>query len=113
MGRAPATKAPSAEIITIDGHQVRVTNPDKLYFSREAQVSKLDLVRYYLSIAPGALAGIRNRPIVLKRFVDGAEQPAFYQKRAPTDHPDWIRTISSRRSNRIRFGLSNPARAAL
>jgi DNA primase len=86
---------------------------DKLYFSREAQVSKLDLVRYYLSIAPGALAGIRNRPIVLKRFVDGAEQPAFYPKRAPTDHPDWIRTISSRRSNRIRFGLSNPARAAL
>ena len=64
-------------------------------------------------LAEGALAGIRNRPIVLKRFVDGAEQPAFYQKRAPTDHPDWIRTISSRRSNRIRFGLSNPARAAL
>ncbi len=87
MGRAPATKPPSAEILTIDGHEVRVTNPDKLYFSREAKVSKLDLVRYYLSIAPGALAGIRNRPIVLKRFVDGAEQPAFYQKRAPTDHP--------------------------
>ncbi len=94
MGRAPATKAPSAEILTIDGHEVRVTNPDKLYFSREAQVSKLDLVRYYLSIAPGALGGIRNRPIVLKRFVDGAEQPAFYQKRAPTDHPDWIRTVT-------------------
>jgi bifunctional non-homologous end joining protein LigD len=94
MGRAPATKAPSAEILTIDGHEVRVTNPDKLYFSREAQVSKLDLVRYYLSVAPGALAGIANRPIVLKRFVDGAEQPAFYQKRAPTDHPDWLRTVT-------------------
>jgi DNA ligase D-like protein (predicted polymerase) len=93
MGRAPATKATSAEIITIDGREVRVTNPDKLYFSREAQVSKLDLVRYYLSVAPGALAGIRDRPIVLKRFVDGAEQPAFYQKRAPTDHPDWLRTV--------------------
>jgi bifunctional non-homologous end joining protein LigD len=92
--RAPATKATSAEIITIDGREVRVTNPDKLYFSREAQVSKLDLVRYYLSVAPGALAGIRDRPIVLKRFVDGAEQPAFYQKRAPADHPDWLRTVT-------------------
>lgn len=94
MGRAPATKATSAEIITIDGREVRVTNPDKLYFSREAQVSKLDLVRYYLSVGPGALAGIRDRPIVLKRFVDGAEQPAFYQKRAPADHPDWLRTVT-------------------
>jgi bifunctional non-homologous end joining protein LigD len=94
MGRAPAAKATSAEIITIDGREVRVTNPDKLYFSREAQVSKLDLVRYYLSVAPGALAGIRDRPIVLKRFVDGAEQPAFYQKRAPADHPDWLRTVT-------------------
>jgi len=78
----------------IDGREVRVTSPDKLYFSREARVCKLDLVRYYLSIAPGALAGIRNRPIVLKRFVDGAEQPAFYQKRAPTDHPAWLRTVT-------------------
>jgi bifunctional non-homologous end joining protein LigD len=94
MGRASDTKAPSAEILTIDGHEVRVTNPGKLYFSREAQVTKLDLVRYYLSIAPGALTGIRDRPIVLKRFVDGAEQPAFYQKRAPTDHPDWLRTVT-------------------
>src|ERR1700735_2693504 len=92
--RAPATKAASAEILTIDGHEVRVTNPEKLYFSREARVSKLALVRYYLSISSGALGGIRNRPIVLKRFVDGAEQPAFYQKRAPTDHPDWIRTVT-------------------
>jgi bifunctional non-homologous end joining protein LigD len=94
MGRASATRGPSADILTIDGHEVRVTNPDKLFFSREAQVSKLDLVRYYLSIAPGALVGIRDRPIVLKRFVDGAEQPAFYQKRAPTDHPDWLRTVT-------------------
>jgi DNA ligase D-like protein (predicted polymerase) len=51
-------------------------------------------VRYYLSVAPGALAGIRDRPIVLKRFVDGAEGEAFYQKRAPTERPSWVRTVT-------------------
>ena len=50
-----------AEVLSIEGHQVRVTHPDKLYFSRQTKLSKLDLVRYYLSIAPGALAGIRDR----------------------------------------------------
>jgi bifunctional non-homologous end joining protein LigD len=78
----------------IEGREVRVTNPDKPYFSLETKLSKLDLVRYYLSIAPGALAGIRDRPIVLKRFVDGAEGQAFYQKRAPENHPEWLRTTT-------------------
>ena len=68
-----------AEVLTIDGREVRVTNPEKPYFSLQTKLSKLDLVRYYLSIAPGALSGIRDRPIVLKRFVDGAEGQAFYQ----------------------------------
>src|SRR3981189_1906088 len=83
-----------AEVLSIEGRQVRVTHPGKLYFSRETKLSKLDLIRYYLSIAPGALAGIRNRPIVLKRFVNGAEGDAFYQKRAPTDRPSWLRTVT-------------------
>src|SRR4030088_2096737 len=83
-----------AEVLSIEGRQVRVTHPDKLYFSRETKLSKLDLVRYYLSIAPGALTGIRNRPIVLKRFVNGAEGEAFYQKRAPVDRPSWLRTVT-------------------
>src|SRR6266581_4017879 len=83
-----------AEVLSIEGHQVRVTHPDKLYFSRQTKLSKLDLVRYYLSIAPGALAGIRDRPLVLKRFVNGAEGDAFYQKRAPTDRPSWLRTVT-------------------
>jgi DNA ligase D-like protein (predicted polymerase) len=65
-----------------------------LYFSKQVRVSKLDLVRYYLAVAPGALAGIRDRPIVLKRFVNGAEGEAFYQKRAPEDRPDWLRTVT-------------------
>jgi DNA primase len=66
-------KEDTAEVLSIDGRDVRVSNPDKLYFSKQTKVTKLELVRYYLAVAPGALAGIRDRPIVLKRFVDGAE----------------------------------------
>jgi DNA ligase D-like protein (predicted polymerase) len=80
------------EALTIEGREVRVTNPDKPYFSLQTKLSKLELVRYYLSVAPGALAGIRDRPIVLKRFVNGAEGEAFYQKRAPANRPTWLRT---------------------
>lgn len=80
-------------VLALDGREVRVTNPDKSYFSR-ARLSKLDLVRYFLSVAPGALAGIRDRPLVLKRFVDGAEGEPFYQKRAPARRPDWLRTVT-------------------
>jgi bifunctional non-homologous end joining protein LigD len=82
------------EVLQIDGRDVSVTNADKLYFSKQTRLTKLDLVRYYLSVAPGALGGIRDRPIVLKRFVDGAEGEAFYQKRAPTNRPPWLRTIT-------------------
>jgi len=86
-------KEPADEVLAVDGHEVRITHPDKLYFS-QARVSKLDLVRYYLTVAPGALAGIQDRPIVLKRFVNGAEGEAFYQKRAPTQRPPWLRTVT-------------------
>lgn len=84
----------TAEILSLDGREVRVTHPSKLYFSRQVRVTKLDLVRYYLSVAPGALQGIRDRPIVLKRFVNGAEAEPFYQKRAPSDRPEWLRTVT-------------------
>jgi len=84
----------AAEVLAIGGREVRVTHPGKLYFSKQAKLSKLDLVRYYLSVAPGALAGIRDRPIVLKRFVHGAEGEAFYQKRAPGERPAWLRTTT-------------------
>jgi bifunctional non-homologous end joining protein LigD len=92
-GKGPSVKE-EAEKLSIDGNEVFVTHPEKLYFSKEIKLSKLDLVRYYLSIAPGALAGIRGRPLVLKRFVNGAEAEAFYQKRAPADHPSWLRTVT-------------------
>ena len=87
-------KEDAGEVLTIDGREVRVTHPDKLYFSKERRVTKLELVQYYLSVAPGALFGIQDRPVVLKRFVDGAEGEAFYQKRAPAARPDWLRTVT-------------------
>jgi bifunctional non-homologous end joining protein LigD len=88
------SKEEAAESLSIEGREVRVTHPSKLYFSKQVKLSKLDLVRYYLSVAPGALKGIADRPIVLKRFVNGAEAEAFYQKRAPGDRPTWLRTVT-------------------
>jgi bifunctional non-homologous end joining protein LigD len=87
-------KKEAAEVLTIDGRDVRVTNPDKPYFSRAVKLSKLDVVQYYLAVASGAVTGIRDRPIVLKRFVDGAEHEPFYQKRAPDNRPDWLRSVT-------------------
>ncbi|GAA2755168.1 DNA polymerase domain-containing protein [Actinopolymorpha rutila] len=71
------------------GHEVTVTNPDKLVFPAGGH-TKLDLVRYYLAVADGALRGIEGRPMILKRFVKGIEQEAFFQKRAPGNRPDWV-----------------------
>jgi bifunctional non-homologous end joining protein LigD len=87
-------KEEAAEVLTVDGREVRVTHPGKPYFSRQVQLTKLDVVRYYLAVAPGALGGIRDRPLVLKRFVDGAEGEPFYQKRAPDKRPAWLRTTT-------------------
>jgi bifunctional non-homologous end joining protein LigD len=84
----------NVELLTIEGLTVRLTHPDKLYFSAHTNLSKLDIVHYFLSVAPGALAGIRDRPLVLKRFVNGAEGEAFYQKRAPSNRPPWLRTAT-------------------
>jgi len=87
-------KEAAKELLSLEGREVQITHPDKLYFSSQVRVSKLDLVRYYLSVAPGALAGIQDRPIVLKRFVNGAEGEAFFQKRAPDQRPSWLRTVT-------------------
>ncbi|HEY3667364.1 MAG TPA: DNA polymerase domain-containing protein [Polyangiaceae bacterium] len=81
---------PEVELLSIAGHTVPITHPGKLYFSKQVRLTKLDIVRYYLSVAEGALLGIRDRPIVLKRFVNGAEAPPFYQKRAPEKRPAWL-----------------------
>jgi len=87
-------KQEASELLSIAGQEVRITHPDKPYFSKQVKLSKLDLVRYYLSVTDGALGGIKDRPLVLKRFVNGAEGEAFYQKRAPSDHPGWLRTVT-------------------
>jgi bifunctional non-homologous end joining protein LigD len=87
-------KETASKVLSLEGREVQITNPEKLYFSSQARVTKLDLVNYYLSVAPGALAGIQDRPIVLKRFVNGAEAEAFYQKRAPDKRPPWLRTVT-------------------
>jgi bifunctional non-homologous end joining protein LigD len=88
------TQEEAPVLLEILERQVRITHPSKLYFSQQVKVTKLALVQYYLAVAEGALTGIRGRPIVLKRFVDGAEQPAFYQKRAPAARPAWLRTVT-------------------
>ncbi|HEX8951928.1 MAG TPA: DNA primase, partial [Polyangia bacterium] len=88
-----ATKE-AAELLVVDGREVRISNPSKPNFAADVKQTKLERVRYYLSVAGGALNGIRDRPIVLKRFVDGAAGEAFYQKRAPEKRPEWLRTVT-------------------
>ena len=87
-------KADDAELLDVGGRTVRISSPTKPYFTRGVQLTKLDIVRYFLSVAPGALRGIVDRPVVLKRFVNGAEAEPFYQKRAPSDLPEWMRTVT-------------------
>jgi bifunctional non-homologous end joining protein LigD len=81
------------EVLEVAGRTVTVSNPGKVFFPRTGH-TKLDLVRYYLSVADGALRAVGGRPMVLKRFVNGAEGEAFFQKRAPSSRPDWIETIT-------------------
>lgn len=87
-------KADDAELIEVAGRVVRISSPQKPYFSRGVKLTKLDIVRYFLAVAPAALRGIVDRPVVLKRFVNGAEAEPFYQKRAPSDLPEWMRTVT-------------------
>jgi len=81
-----------AEVVEVAGREVTVTNPGKVFFP-QGERTKLDMVRYYLSVADGAVRGVRDRPMALKRFVNGAEGEAFFQKRAPDKRPDFIGTV--------------------
>jgi len=80
------------DVLQIAGREVSISNPDKVFFP-EIGATKLELVRYYLSVAEGALRGIADRPMALKRFVNGAAGDFFFQKRAPASRPDWIETV--------------------
>src|SRR5437899_6922560 len=81
--------------LEVAGREVVITNPDKVFFPQSGH-TKLDLARYYTAVADGALRGIAGRPIVLKRYVDGAEGEPFFQKRAPAQHPEWVETVELR-----------------
>ena len=83
------------QVFELAGREGAISNPSKGFFAR-AGVTKLDMVRYYLSVASGALGGVSGRPMALKRFVNGAESEAFFQKRAPDKRPDWIETVELR-----------------
>lgn len=74
------------------GREVAITSPEKVFFPR-AGYTKLDLARYYLTVAEAALRGVAGRPMVLKRYVNGAEEEPFFQKRAPASRPDWVETV--------------------
>ena len=86
MGRS------TGQVLELSGREVVVTHPDKVVFP-EAGHTKLDLVRYYLSVADGALRGVTGRPMVLKRFVKGVAEEAVFQKRAPAKRPDWVEVV--------------------
>jgi DNA ligase D-like protein (predicted polymerase) len=81
------------EVLRLGDREVTVTNPGKVFFE-SIGATKLDLVRYYIAVAPGALTGAGGRPMALKRFVNGAAGEAFFQKRAPENRPAWLRTVT-------------------
>src|SRR5215203_320131 len=83
---------PEREIVTVDGKEVSISNPGKVLFP-EAGHTKLDLVRYYLAVAEGALRGAGGRPNVLVRHPNGVGEEFFYQKRAPESRPEWIEVV--------------------
>lgn len=85
----------AAETLDIEGHEVRVSSPDKVVFP-EPGLTKSDVVRYYLSVADGALRGAAGRPMMLKRFVKGITEEPFFQKRVPDNHPVFIETATLR-----------------
>src|SRR5437868_14191909 len=88
LPRMPARK----ELLQIEGREIPISNPEKVFFPQRGY-TKLDLVRYYLAVATGALRGAGGRPMALKRYVNGAEGEFFFQKRAPESRPEWIETV--------------------
>lgn len=89
----PPKEDPGAVELEVDGRTVRVTNPDKVFFSARGE-TKLDLVQYYVAVGEAALRGVLERPTVMKRYPDGAEGPSFFQKRVPANRPPWLQTAT-------------------
>src|SRR5438552_12508642 len=80
------------ELLQVEGREIAISNPEKIFFPQRG-ITKIDLVRYYLAVAEGALRGAGGRPMALKRFVNGAAGDFFFQKRAPDARPDWVETV--------------------
>lgn len=80
-----------ALILELDGHEVKVTHPDKVFFSKHGG-TKLDLVRYYQAVEEPLLRAMRGRPVLLERYPDGASGKSFFQKRVPKGAPEWLQT---------------------
>src|SRR6476620_11335037 len=86
-------QASRGTVLPVDGHEVAISNPDKLLFP-QAGLTKLDLVNYYVAVAEGALRGAGGRPCVLVRYPDGVGGEFFFQKRAPANRPEWLEVAS-------------------
>jgi DNA ligase D len=84
--------SPSTEI-QVGEHAVRISNPDRVYFSARGE-TKLDLVNYYLSVGPGILRALRERPCMLHRYPEGVDGEKIYQKRLPKGAPDWVESVT-------------------
>src|SRR2546430_8476457 len=83
---------PKEEVLEVAGREVKISNPDKLFFPKSGH-TKLDLVRYYMAVAEGVLRGVDGRPMALKRFVNVADGEAFFHNLAPTSRPERIETV--------------------
>ena len=94
-GRTAKEKSPDQELVVVDGREIPISNPGKVLFP-EPGYTKLDLARYYLAVADGALRGAGGRPNMLVRYPNGITEEFFYQKRAPASRPDWIEVVSLR-----------------
>jgi bifunctional non-homologous end joining protein LigD len=81
------------EIVEVCGQEVRVSNPGKPFFPAVG-LTKRDLVEYYLACADAVVLGLRDRPTVMKRWVDGVEGEPFFQKRVPDSAPEWLQTAT-------------------
>ena len=96
LGRkVPKRTSAEPEPIVVAGHEIAVSNPTKVLFPKP-KYTKLDLVRYYLAVAGGALRGAGGRPNVLVRYPNGITGEFFYQKRAPESRPPWIEVVTIR-----------------
>ena len=78
--------------LKVGRREVNISNPDKVFFPKR-KLKKIDLVEYYLDVAPHVLNHVQRRPMQMKRYPDGAEEWFFYQKRVPANHPDWLETV--------------------